>query len=156
MLGTLTLPRGENAVAAVLAALAAYVLWEACQMPGGAPGQPGPGFFPVILATVLLVCSAGLMLRNWRAPEGTSSATVLSFRYPKAWITLAALVAMTFALEPLGFVLAGTLFLIVLLRFCGGVAWATASAGAIVIAVAAWYFFVTVLGVNLPHGVLRF
>jgi putative tricarboxylic transport membrane protein len=153
---TLTLARGEIAAAAVLATLATYVLWEACQMPAGAPGQPGPGFFPIILGSVLLVCSIGLMLRNWRAPEGTSSTAALSFRYPKAWITLAALVAMTFALEPLGFVLAATLFLIALLRFCGGVAWATAGAGAIVIAVAAWYFFVTVLGVNLPHGVLRF
>jgi putative tricarboxylic transport membrane protein len=153
---TLTLARGEIAVSAFLATLAANVLWEACQMPAGAPGQPGPGFFPIILASVLLICSIGLMLRNWKAPEGTSSAAALSFRYPKAWITLAALVAMTFALEPLGFVVSATVFLIVLLRYCGDVAWATAGVGAIVIAVAAWYFFVTVLGVNLPHGVLSF
>lgn len=151
---TLTLPRGETAVAGVLMVVATYVLWETHHMPASAAGQPGPGFFPTVLGVALLVCSIGLFLHALRSTTDASAAAI-SLRYPKVWITLAALVAVTFALEPLGFVLAATLFLLTLLRFCGGIGWPTASVGAIVLAVAAWYFFVAVLGVALPYSVFR-
>ncbi len=151
----LTLPRGEAAAGAVFVALASFVLWEANRMPAGAPGQPGPGFFPAILAVALLLCGVGLLLRSWRATRAAAPAEAISFRYPKVWITLVALAVMTFALEPLGFVVSATLFLFVLLRWCGEVRWVTAGVGAILIAGASWYFFVAALGVSLPHGVLR-
>ncbi len=150
---SLTLPRGEAAVAAALAVLAAYVLWEAAHMPASAPGQPGPGFFPAILGIVLFTCGAVLLWQSWRTLKRSTDAASISFRYPRVWITLAALVAMAGALEPLGFVLAATLFLLVLLRFCGGVGWTAAGVGSIVLAVAAWSFFVFTLGVALPRGI---
>jgi hypothetical protein len=152
---TLTLPRGEAAVAAVLIVLATCVLWESSRMPASAPGQPGPGFFPVVLGIALLLCGVGLLMHSRRRVTDALPPARLTLSHSKVWITLAALMAMAYALEPLGFVPAATLFLLVLLRFCGGVGWRAAGAGALVLAVAAWYFFVAVLGVALPSGVLR-
>ena len=149
---TLTLPRGEAAVAAVLSALAAYVLWEANHMAAGGPGQPGPGFFPTVLGIALLVCSA-LLLAQTRMRKITAPAAPISMHHQKVWITLAALVAVAYALEPLGFVPAATLFLVVLLRYCGGVGWPLSAFGALVLACSAWYFFVAALGVALPRGI---
>ncbi len=150
---TLTLPRGEAAVAAVLIALAVYVLWEAEHMPASTPGQPGAGFFPAILAVILLICAGGILISSWSSGKDAAAPTVI-IGHSKVWITLASLVALTFALEPLGFVLAASAFLFVLLRFCGGVNWLAAGIGAITLTLAAWYFFTAALGVALPHGVL--
>jgi putative tricarboxylic transport membrane protein len=130
--------------------LASYVLWDTNHMPAGAPGQPGPGFFPTVLGAALLACSIGLLRHSWRTAAGEP----ITLWHAKVWITLAALVAVAFALEPLGFVAAGALFLVVLLRFCGGVRWPVAAVGALVLTFSAWYFFVAALGVALPRGVL--
>ena len=144
---TLTLPRGEAAVAMIV--LASCVLWDTNHMPAGAPGQPGPGFFSTVLGVALLACGSGLLRHSWRTAAGEP----ISLWHTKVWITLAALVAVAFALEPLGFVVAGTLFFFVLLRFCGGVRWFASVVGALVLTGSAWYFFVAALGVALPRGI---
>jgi putative tricarboxylic transport membrane protein len=149
----LTQPRGEAAVAAALGALASYVLWEAQRMPAGTPGQPGPGFFPTILGVALLACSIVLLARWW-TQKSAAPAVTISLRHRKIWITLAALVAVPCALEPLGFAPTASVFLVVLLRWCGDVSWRASIAGALLMSAAAWYFFVAALGVALPRGVL--
>jgi len=144
--------RGEGAVAGCLVLVAAYILYTAWAMPSGTGGQPGPGFVPFGIGLVLLVSGLALLVRAWRGAAPAASAVELG--HARIWVTLAALVAAAYALEPVGYLITSALLLGVLLRAYGPVRWPVTIAGAVVGAGASWLFFDTLLGVSLPAGLL--
>ena len=99
--------------ALVLLVFAAGFLWEASRYPFGTLGAPGPGFLPVTLGTAYAVLSVVLLNRPGRPvesvlpPDRTASVRILT-----------TLLAITFAiilLDRLGFLVTGTLLMLVLL-----------------------------------------
>lgn len=142
---------GEGAVAGVLALVSAGIVWEAWRMPPGTLGSPGPGVFPLILASLLGAVSLGLVIRAARA--GTPSEAV-SFGHPRIWLALAALVGLALLFEPAGYVPAGTLFLLVLFRAFSPLGSIGSLLAAAASSVVSYLFFVRLLGVSLPPGLL--
>jgi putative tricarboxylic transport membrane protein len=144
--------RGEVVVAAILLLLSIAILAVAVRMPAGTLGAPGPGFFPGILSALLAVTSVGLLLRAWRSKAVGGAPIVLGHR--DIAITLLALVVVGIVFESAGYVLCATGFMLVMLRALSSLGWIRSLLAAIACAVASYFFFVSLLGVALPAGVL--
>jgi putative tricarboxylic transport membrane protein len=54
---------------AFLAAVGLFVLWERRVLPLGSTSHPGPGYFPLLLAILLIVLGAILILRGKEAKK---------------------------------------------------------------------------------------
>lgn len=136
--------------------LAVVIFWEGRKISIGGIHSPGPGFFPILVAALLLVFSLFLIIpKRKRENEGQP---------PLAWSTvlrrlvpvLAVLLAYFFLLEYLGFLVTGFLLMTFLfaevgsLRWYGAVPWAFISIGL------AYLLFGVLMHSNLPRGVLGF
>ena len=89
--------RADVIVAAVFVALALALLAGSAALPAGMSGQPGPGFFPSVIAVVMLALSGALALQARKpaapAPEappaerlGTAGgAVLLTMAYVALW-----------------------------------------------------------------------
>ena len=151
---TVSMHRGEMAVGAVLLLFASAILWGAFQMSVGTSGAPGPGFFPRILGSMLVLISLGLIIRALRLEPAEDVTVALGHRD----ITLTVLALLVFGLvfEYAGFVLSATLFMLVLLRAFAKRGWLASIATAVAIVLVTYYAFVKLLGVSLPAGLLPF
>ena len=147
--------RGELAVALVLLVLACGVVWESLKMPAGTLGAPGPGFFPGVLGTLLALTSIGLVIRAVRLRLLPSTSHV-PLGHRDIVLTTAALIVLSVAFEWLGFILATTLFMWVLLRAFSQLGWLRSLVAAAVAAIVSYVAFVQLLGVSLPAGLLTF
>jgi hypothetical protein len=143
--------RGGIVVAALLAATGLVFAWQASLIDLGDLGLPGPGFFPLLLAIVVVLLSAVIAVRVlFASGEGEP----VAFGHRDVLIVLAALIAVPLLFEPLGAYLTLGLFgavLLVTLARCSIVLAVAASAAAMA---ACWYFFQVLLGLSLPTGPL--
>src|SRR5258708_17793659 len=62
--------RGGVFVAAMLAVVGAFFVWQSWQLDLGNADLPGPGFFPLVLGAVLVIFSIIIRIGHWRAPQG--------------------------------------------------------------------------------------
>ncbi len=66
--------KADFIVVGVFAALSLGLLAGAAALPAGVSGQPGPGFFPAVVALVMLTLSAALAWQTRRSTGETASA----------------------------------------------------------------------------------
>ena len=124
-------------------------MWESRRLPLGTWHNPGPGYFPVLLALMLVVLGALV------CAMGKHAAPVASVGWSEArqaLVILAVGAFICFALERLGYRLtmaAALLFLVWLVERRGFVT-AVTFAGAM--AAGSFYLFDTLLRVPLPRG----
>jgi putative tricarboxylic transport membrane protein len=143
----------DAASGAVLAAFAALALLEARRLSVGTLRTPGPGFFPTVLTTALLIISIAIVIVALRSPARETRAPRPSLAgRARAVITLAALVAYVFLMEPLGFTIATAMLLALLFTVVAPGRWLLALGGSVVAAGAAWLVFRVWLQVPLPAG----
>ena len=152
---TLSARRSELIGAVVLLVFAIGLTWLAAKMPFGTLSGPGPGAFPFGLGLSMLAVSLGLLVRAVRL-KGEEADLVIEIGHRYIWISLAALTVLALVFEPLGYLPATTLFMLTLLRTLSTLNWTRATLAALSAALLSWFFFVRLLGVNLPPGVLRF
>ena len=145
----LSVPERVGSLIAVLALFAVGALWilEAQRMPPGEFSVPGPGFFPTLLATCLCLATVGLGIQAWR---GRTAGPPVQVGHRHIWATLAAVLALAFVFERVGFVCSMTLFVGFLLRVLSPLRWFLLIPAAIAAAGAAYFFFETLLGLRLP------
>jgi putative tricarboxylic transport membrane protein len=132
-------------------AVAAVAMVEGVRLGVGTPRQPGPGFFPVVVALALAGLAVALLLQPpvEEAPRGRAAGGARRFA-----ATVAALLAYAVLLEPLGFVPTTFVVMWFLAGFVGQRRWSIACAFAVVTAVSAWFLFDRLLHAQLPRGVL--
>jgi putative tricarboxylic transport membrane protein len=134
-----------------LCLLAVFVMWESRALPLGTWHSPGPGYFPVLLAILLLVLGFLVAAMGKEAP---SVAAVGWSEARQALVILAVCAFICLGLERLGYrltLLAALLFLFWLVErrsFAASLAFAFALAGG------SFYLFDTLLRVPLPRGPL--
>jgi putative tricarboxylic transport membrane protein len=132
-----------------LCLLAVFVMWESRRLPLGTWHNPGPGYFPVLLALMLFVLGA---LVGFMGKHAAPVASVGWSEARQALVILAVGAFICFALERLGYrltMLTALLFLVWLVerRSLGvAVTFAVALAGG------SFYLFDTLLRVPLPRG----
>jgi putative tricarboxylic transport membrane protein len=144
--------RGADRVSSfVLVVFALVAVNEARKLRFGSLSSPGPGFVPLCLAVALALVGSLLLWRALREAESPASPAEAGARW-KSVVSLAALVAYTFALEPLGFVLATAALLFFFFRVLDGQRWWVALAGAVAVSMLSYLIFARALHVRLPEG----
>ena len=138
--------------AAMALMFGAAALYESAQLPFGTVHSPGQGFFPwwtsaavVFLALVLLF--QAVASRSSAAQEGPG-------RIAKVAVLLVVLIAYTFLLDLLGYLLCTFLLVLFMLRGIDPQRWTVALGMAAVTAIGSYVVFAVWLSVPLPRGPL--
>jgi hypothetical protein len=149
------LPRVIGSRRAALLAAGALALtglifaWQASLLDLGQIGLPGPGFFPLALAILLVFLSALIAIEGRRASFNDEP---LEFGHAQVLITFAALLAVPLLFEVAGaYITLGLLsavLLVLIARVPVLLALVCSAAGM----AACWYLFGELLGVRLPIG----
>lgn len=142
--------RGELVITAVLFAVAVFFIWGALRMPAGSFAVPGPGTVPSIVGGLLALTTLALfvktLLARAKAPEARRE-----MRIAPVAIILAALTGVALAIDRAGFVITLSVFLFIMLRAFSKLSTLRSAIAAVVVTFLANWFFVNLLGVNLPH-----
>lgn len=148
----------DRVLAACVLALAAAYLYATSTLPSFEVGDPlGPKAFPALLGILFAAAGILLFVEGRRAHPVAAQAGPAPATHPRAVaVAAAAMVALFALLEPLGYLLAITLFLFGLMRWLHGGKPATCLAVSVLFAVASYALFVKALGVTLAKGVLHF
>jgi putative tricarboxylic transport membrane protein len=125
----------------------------------GSLSEPGPGLMPFLLGILLSIFSLSLLLRSLKKhPTGSKDSRGESpwagVDFKKVVLIFMALVCYAFLLESIGFVLVTFLLLLLLFKIVEPRKWVPALVASTLIAAVAYLLFVTILGVDLPSGVL--
>ena len=138
--------------AALAAALGAAAILESAKLPPGTVRNPGQGFFPwwtsvavVLLALVLLFQALSAHPRIAQQGPG---------RIGKVALLLVVLVAYTFLLDLLGYLLCTFLLVLFMLRALDPQRWTVVLGMAAVTAAGSYVLFAVWLSVPLPRGQL--
>ena len=144
--------RGADRVSSfVLVVFALVAVNEARRLRLGSLSSPGPGFVPLCLAGALALVGMILLWRALGEPESPAPAAEPGARW-KSVVSLLALGVYTFALEPVGFVLATAALLFFFFRVLDGQRWWIALASAVAVSVLSYLVFARALSVRLPEG----
>ena len=147
--------RADVTIALILTGLAAFILLEAGKLSFGSMRVPRTAFFPVILATLLLMLSLILLGQALRgAPTGRGSERIEAEGWFRIGATLVTLIGFALALERLGFLLSTLLLMVLLLRAIESLAWHKVFAVALATSLVAYALFGWLLGIPLPAGIL--
>jgi putative tricarboxylic transport membrane protein len=148
--------------------LAVGLVYEimALNMPRGRLSYPGPGLFPVIIGTFLILTALGCLLQEVlprkrgavpaaSPPPNQDSAAPGDRNVKKTVQLMALMIGYTLALKPIGFPISICAFLMVAIRIFGYRRWIPALAMAALIAAISYVSFVLWLKVPLPLGILE-
>jgi putative tricarboxylic transport membrane protein len=137
----------QRVVALAFAVACVAYFWIALGLSWGSATRPGPGFFPRLSAVLALVLAAVAfaLAAPLARPEQVRG----------AWPASLALLAFCLLLQPLGFVVAGTLLAALLARLLGArTAWQVAAVS-IPAPLLLHLLFSRLFEIKLPAGVLR-
>lgn len=148
----------DRILAACVLVLAGAYLYATSTLPSFEVGDPlGPKAFPALLGILFAAAGILLFVEGLRARAASAQGGPAPASNLPAVAAVAAATASLFALlEPLGYLLAITLFLFGLMRWLHGGRPATCLVVSVLFAVASYALFVKALGVTLAKGVLHF
>ncbi len=152
----------ERIYALIMAALGLAILWQGRDLSIGSFRDPGSGFFPAVMAVIILVLSVLLVLfppKGARQEKAGAAKPGLSVSRKSVVRTAAVFVALmlyAFFLEYLGFLMVSFLLTTVLFVAFGSRNYLGALFKAALATGLAYGLFEVLLKSNLPHGVLGF
>jgi putative tricarboxylic transport membrane protein len=135
----------------ITALLGAAMLWRGMLLRVGSLRHPGPGFFPCILALVLLVLSLFLMIPGTKK-KGRPAFSWSSLK--KVGLVYGLLLGYFVTLESLGFALSGFFLMMFLFVFIDRQRIRAAALTSVIFMVLAYLIFNVLLRSELPRGVL--
>jgi putative tricarboxylic transport membrane protein len=134
--------------------LAVVILWQGRGLSFGGLHAPGPGFFPTLIAAVLIILSLFLIIPGAKGLREGNPLSASSFI--RMLIVFAALVGYFFFLEYLGFVIISFLLMAFLFLWVARQKWYFALSSAVICIGLAYLLFDVLLKSNLPSGVFGF
>ena len=148
-------------VVAVLALVGAFMIYNGLTLPEGfAKVDPlGPSFFPLVIGIAAIVLAVALAVAIPRGSKGEADAGEdIDPDMPSDWRTVGLLVALFVAMillvNPLGWVIMGTLFFAGAATVLGSNHYVRNVVIGLVLALASFYAFYSGLGIPLPAGIL--
>ena len=150
-----TVHNGDCLSSAVVLGIGLYLVYEALQLKFGSVRRPGPGFYPTVLALLLVGVSGAVFVRSLRSQEDGILSVSFGTGTGHIGITIIAIVLYAAVLEVVGFVPCTFILVLMLLVGIGKVAWLRSlvvAAGSTV----AFYGVFTQLGIPLPKGIFGF
>ena len=95
-----------NVIALIFIAVSVYAFIEAGTFPPGSNGALGPGFFPRVLAVLVIFLSVLELLNSRKqSAEGDQEVTLFKKDNIRVWITVAAVIAYVWTLKYGGFII---------------------------------------------------
>ena len=140
---------GGLAIAGVLAAIGLLFIWQASLLDLGSFGLPGPGFFPLVLAVLVLAFSIIIGVERWQT---SSNGETVELGHRDVLIVVGAGLLVPLTFESLGAYISLGLFGVICLVLIARVSLVLAIAASAAGMAACWYFFQELLGVQLPMG----
>jgi putative tricarboxylic transport membrane protein len=132
--------------------LGAAIFWQAMSLRVGTFRAPGPGFFPCLIAGILIALSFFLIIPS---PKEKKKSPPLSFQsLQKVLVVYGALLAYFFTLEVLGFAIAGFLLMMFLFVVIDRQKIKVATVTAFIFVTLAYVLFNVILKGQLPQGLL--
>jgi putative tricarboxylic transport membrane protein len=148
--------KAEAGAGTLIAAVGVVLLIQASRLEYMVEGVPGPAFLPLWLGAGIVLCGVILTLKALRPAR--ANAEPVDWPEAPGWIQIAVMLGglglALYLLEPLGFVLAASLFIAGLMLSLGVRSWPKLIIVPILAAVILHLVFVVWLGVPLPMGVL--
>ena len=146
---------GSFLIAAALAALGIFMLWETWAIPVQVSyARVGPRVFPVLVASGLVLNALWLAFEAWRSPD-LADAEEPSVYWPALGWVSAGLLLEAALLERIGFPLSAALLLVLTARGFGSTSLLRDAAIGFALALLAWFGFTYGLGLTLPAGPLE-
>lgn len=137
---------GEVVVGTLLLVVGLIWIAEALQMPRGEFAVPGPGFFPLLLGTGIIIAA----ILNVILAAIQQNGTYVQFGNFSIWSTIIALIVLAAVFEPLGFIPSIALFIGFYLRLLIGFRWWLSGLLGLGAASVVYLIFSNVLGIHLP------
>jgi putative tricarboxylic transport membrane protein len=146
---------GERGFALVLAALAAFLLWQSYRI-AGFESLTSAGIFPMLAASAMLVAAIVAMRGAWRLPSAAIGDDGFRRRLVPAVLVgfTATIAGLALTLQWLGFSLSAFLFLMVSMRVLGSRRWVLNLAVALAAIAVVHLVFERLFSVVLPPGIL--
>lgn len=123
-------------------------------------GTPGPGLFPFVAGTSLIILSILALGDSFFGQRKKDEERKSFFPYPdsskKVILSACALFAYPLLLHPAGYLITTFLFMLFLLAVIGRQRIRTATAAALLTTGLFYVVFISMLGVRLPKGFLNF
>jgi hypothetical protein len=148
----LSVHRFEAVAGLALAGLGVALAVAASQMPKGTVALPGPGFVPLAIGVLLTLAGLGCAGRAF--VTNVDAAETVSLGGLRVWGTLATLVGVGYAFEPLGAPITLAIAVTVFVRLLGDYSIARSATIGVIASAAAWLVFARLLGIGLPAGLL--
>ena len=133
---------------------AVAIFWQGRGLSFGSLHAPGPGFFPALIAGVLVILSLFLIIPGGKKVNEGNPISVPSLI--RMFVVFVALVAYFFFMEYLGFVIISFLLMAFLFLRVARQKWYVAFSSAVICIGLAYLLFDILLKSNLPKGVFGF
>ena len=147
--------RSTIAAGLILAGLAVVIFIEASKLTFGSIRTPQTGFFPSILAFLLLLFSLLLLGQALRQPEtGMGHWKIGAESWRRIGATVGALCGFALVLESLGYLLSTFILMVFLLRAIEPQKWNVVMAVALSTSLGSYLIFAWLLNIPLPTGFL--
>ena len=148
--------RADTATAILALAVAAYITYEGRDLGIGTTNNPGSGFILFWVGLAVAALSLALLVVSLRASadKTTIGGPFATGRWGKVLYVVVLLVAYTYALEFLGFIIATFVLLMLLFKTVEPQSWTVSVVGSALATGTAWLVFVAWLGTQLPAGLL--
>jgi putative tricarboxylic transport membrane protein len=136
-------------------ALGAFVIWSGLKLKLGTINDPGSGY--VLFYTGILMCLFATFISIAAVTEGgpTFGSRWDDARWTKPVVIIASLIAYSFALDQLGFLIATIPLMLLLLRAIDPVRWTLAIPLAILAPLGVWWVLKHALLIQLPSGIFE-
>jgi putative tricarboxylic transport membrane protein len=142
-------------VSGVFIAFAIAIIAIANTFPSNNQGVPGPGMFPIIIASLIIVSALILFMATLRMPESQDTKVDLtSPNVINTYITMAGLIVYVVLLPSVGFVSTTTLMLFLYMKWFSKKAWWKCLAISLCFTLAIYGLFGSVLNVPMRFGFL--
>jgi putative tricarboxylic transport membrane protein len=135
--------------------LGLFVLWSGIKLKLGTINDPGSGF--VLFYTGILMCLFAVSIIYAALTEGgpTLGSRWENARWSKPLLVIVCLIAFSFALDPLGFLLSAIPLMLLLLRVVDPVRWTLAVPIAVLVPLGMWWVLKRLLLIQLPSGMFE-
>ena len=136
-------------------ALGIFVIWSGLKLKLGTINDPGSGY--VLFYTGILMClfAASIIITAITEGGATFGSRWENLRWTRPLLLIGCLVAFSFALDPLGFLLSAIPLMVLLLRLIDPVRWQLAIPIAVLVPLGMWWVLKRLLLIQLPSGMFE-